>query len=338
MSRKKTRAKKQHYISQHYFRNFSTKNGKLYVYDKDADKFYWRDIQDVGEENYFFNLGIVDIYNRSDDQEKRKIDEASIKDGFKPISEMTEEEKEDLEYVVDDLYSNQYEPEFSTLISQTINNAKQGKRILLDDVGKAKFAHLLALHHIKTKYVRDFYDEMRVSMVKQTTAIMAQFDGIHIKPEDLTVTYTKEQKRLFHISAIIDDELIDKLTSIFFNYTWQFVFFDRGSLFLTDKLMSLCPTEEIIPMFPPSFATYGMVIEVPLSKRLLLIMSDRRKFNERTDCECTPFNVYSNLGLKASNRNSVACSYKYVFSSDSKQLEEAVRSFKEELNDENIKQ
>ena len=102
--------------------------------------------------------------------------------------------------------------------------------------------------------------------------------------------------------------------------------------------MSLCPTEDIIPMFPPSFTTYGMVVEVPLSKRLLLIMSDRRKFNERTDCECTPFNVYSDIGLKASNRNSVACSYKYVFSSDSKQLEVAVNNFKEELSNENKKQ
>ncbi len=333
MSRKKTRAKKQHYISQHYFKNFCTKNEKLYVYNKDTDKFYWSDIQDVGEENYFFNLGIVDIYNRSDDQEKRKIDEASIKDGFKPISEMSKEEKEDLEYAVDDLYSNQYEPEFRELISQTIKNAKEGKRILLDDVNKAKFAHLLALHHIKTKYVRDFYDEMRVSMVKQTTAIMAQFGGIHIKPENLTISYTKEQKRLFHISAIINKELIDKMTNIFFNYTWQFVFFDRGTLFLTDKLLNLCPTEEIMPMFPPSLATYGMVVEVPLSKRLLLIMSDKRKFYERTDCECTQFNVYSNAGLKASNRNSVACSYKYVFSSDAKQLEKAVKDFKEELKE-----
>ena len=67
-------------------------------------------------------------------------------------------------------------------------------------------------------------------------------------------------------------------------------------------------------------------------------MPDRREFNERTDCEFTPFNVYSILGLKASNRNSVACSYKFVFSIDSKHFEEAVRNFKEELNDENKKQ
>ena len=333
MVKKRTRAKKQHYISQHYFRNFSTKNGKLYVYDKAADKFYWRDIQDVGEENYFFNLGIVDIYNQSNEEERKKIDEALIKDGFKPISEMSEEEKEDLEHIIDDLYSDQYEPEFHILISQTIDSAQAGKMILLDKADKNKFAHLLALHLIKTKYVRDFYNQMRVSMMQQTTAIAAQFDDVHIKPEDVAVSYTKEQKRLLHISAIINDELIDRLTSIFFNYTWQFLFLDRGTLFLTDKLLSLCPTEEIIPMFPPSFTTYGMVVDVPLSKRLLLIMSDRRKFNERTDCECIQFNIYSEAVLKSSNRNSVACSYKYVFSSDSKQLEEAVKKFKEESND-----
>lgn len=328
---KKARPKKQHYISQYYFKNFGSKNNKIYVYDKEKDKFYWRNIYDVGEENGFFNLGIVDIYAHASEDERKKIDEAFAADGYKPLSEMTQDEIDDLEHSIDDMFSNTYEPRLSSLINAVINRAKSRDNYLLSNDEKAEFAYLLSLHYVRTKSIRDALISSRVSLEKQQFALMAQYNGLNINPGDISIAYTKQQKRLFHLSAIINEGFINSLSSIFYNYIWQFAYLDRGNLFLGDRLMSLCPTEASSPMFPPSFSSYGMIVEVPLNKRLLLIMSDRNKFGDKTDLECVQFNIYSEIGLNSANRNSVACSYKFVYSCDSLALEKAVDSFKKEI-------
>ena len=327
------RPKKQHYISQHYLRNFCTDDGKFLVYDKKHDRQYWSDIEDVAEENYFFNIGAMDFYDSLTEEQKQQIDEASTRDGLKPYSPMTKEERLDLEHSIDDKFSNEYEPQFADMISLVKSRIDEGKETLLNEKEKFDFAYLFVLHYVRTKYFRDRYIDMKVSLDKQAVAIMAQFNGIHTKPDDISVSYSKEQQRLLHLSAILDDEFINELSYILKGYIWQFISFDKGTLILPDCLANLCPTEQIIPMFPPSFTTYGMVIEIPLSKNLILVMFDYRKFKEFTDCQLIPFNILSNFAVKSSNRNSAVLSRNYVFSADKKSLDEAISTFKKELED-----
>lgn len=328
---KKTRPKKQHYISKHYLRNFCTKNEKFYVYNKKEDRTYWADLEDVAEENYFFNLGISDVYKNATEEEKIAIDEACVKDGFKPYKDLSEEERINLEHVVDDLYSDKYEPQFRDMIALVNKRIVEHETVLLNKNEKEEFAYLFSLHYIRTKYVRDKYNDIRISLLKQMTAIYAQFQGEHIDSDKINITYSKEQQRLFHISSIIDEELIDRIAFIFSQYTWQFILFDKGTLLLPDHFANLCPTEEILPMYPPSITSYGMVIEIPLSKRLILVMMDSRKFKDFKDCELTPFNILSNVAIKSSNRNSVVCCHNYVFSCDEKALKLAIADYKKEL-------
>lgn len=258
----------------------------------------------------------------------KKLDESCISDYGKPFSELTEEELLDIEFSVEDYYAMHIEPKLSSLMNNIIKNTYDGNKWIIDNCyfisesDKHELAWYLSKEFIRTKHHRD----QRINMIQETyksmIPIIAQFEGLNIKKEDINVSFSKEEERVIHASEIFNEETANLFAGVFYNHQWVlFENFTNEDFCCSDNLFILNPTENLPKIYGYGLATYGITIFYPISSKLILVMMDSTKYSKHQrykDRKIIP--LYDLTFVEKINYILISGSYKYSFFSNEKTI------------------
>lgn len=324
MESKNKRANKQHYLSQFFLRNFSADKKNMYIFNKDLEKAYPSSIRDAAECNKFFNVGIDEIIKECSSEQIKELDLACERDFGIKYSEMTKEQKEDVNHSLDDRYSDIYEPAFREIIQDCIDRVNTGKTIILNQEEKTKFSDLLALFYVRTRYFRDSLVNAKIDMMEQIIPILAQSRGVALSKKDFTVNYSDDQARIFHLQAMMDEKVLKTLSDTFYSGFWIFSkICGREKILCPDTILVKYSTEANSPMFPNGLGSYGVVIFVPLTSTLLLTIFDPVKYHNITDCVCVKYTEEQTAAfISPINDLVINESHKYTFSENLEQIKD----------------
>lgn len=319
--------KKQHYIPQLHLRNFAIDEKKQHIFVLEKSKLrMWKSaILDVAEENYFYKLNISKIVKGDLSEEHiNALNDACIKDFGKSLSELTEEELEKMDYAVEDYFAELIEPKLKILMDKIITNTYSGNTwviencLFISEEEKHELSWLLAKEFIRTKHHRDQKINMLTELQKKEIPIIAQFYGMHIDEENISVSYSKEQEKLLHANEIFDEKVTNSFAGVFYNHIWVLLEnFTDEPFCCSDNLFTLFPTHKLPPFYGYGLATYGMTIWYPISSKIMLVMMDRNKFGSyKTYKDKKIIPIYDKKYIENINYDLVARSYKYSFFSN----------------------
>lgn len=319
--------KKQHYIPQMHLRNFSIgeRQQHVFVLEKSKSRIWKSAIIDAAEENYFYKLNISEaIKGDLSEEQINALNDACIKDFGKPLSKLTEKELEKIDYAVEDYFAELIEPRLKYLMDKIIINTYSGNRwviehcLFINEEEKHELSWFLAKEFIRTKHHREQKINMLIEMNKKKIPIIAQFYGMHIDEENISISYSKEQEKLLHANEIFDEEITYSIASVFNNHIWVLLEnFTDEPFCCSDNLFTLFPTYKLPAFYGYGLATYGITIWYPISSKMILVMMDRTKFEtyeSYKDKRIIP--IYDKKYIENINYDLVAKSYKYSYFSD----------------------
>lgn len=282
--------KKHHYIQEAFVKNFSA-GEQVFVFDKTKNLVRKNNTGDVFEINNFYRLPIKKYWKSLSEEDKKNIDIDIISRFGKTLDELSEKEINEAEEWIEDYFANEVENRFlkttnelrknigKVLLKETINPISERIRYVLSTC--------LAFYYCRTVWFRESLTKGLSSAYKQLASIELNYKGINVDESSINVSYSKEQSQMEHLgflSRLLDD---DTMIEAIFSRKWSIVInASKVPFVLSDKVLTIKLTKEILPLFGVGLKTIGAEIYCPLSSRILLVLNDPISFNSLLDGSC----------------------------------------------------
>ena len=320
--------KKHHYVPKTHLHRFaiSASNSQVWVIDKTKKEVRPCSIEDICEENYFYRLPFSNLLAKGElsQEDYKALDEACLKDYGKRLSDLTEDEKTGIDFSIEDHFADHVEPRLRGLFDE-IDAATFGGNLwvakncwFITEENKYELSWLLAQEFVRTRYYRDVQKNMMSEGIKHIAPILAQFHGVHLCRDSISVDFSKDQERLLHAEAILDENATQMFASLFFSDVWiLFENLTTEPFCCLDNGIMLCPSEKVPAFYGYGLGTYGMQILFPISPKLMLVMLDSEKFKqEKTKHDRRIMVKTDRQFIEDINLRMIKNSYRFVVFSD----------------------
>ncbi|MEQ6856000.1 DUF4238 domain-containing protein [Lysinibacillus capsici] len=251
--------KNQHYVPQSYLKYFADSKEKIFVFDKVNEKIFPSNVRNIASERFFYDFpeSLVDSLNESLPNKQ----------------------------VVEKFFSKHIEGEFSKLL----NNIR-ARYTLSSDIysiiaitkeEKSKLSILLTYQLLRTK-------EFRETMLKgQELFLQVLIDSIGVEEiegyniGDATVERNKQFDSIEHARLMFDSDMIKDFSLILYNHIWTIgVNVTNIPLYTSDNPFVKHGHNENEFLSNNGLASEGIEINFPISSNLILIIYDRKFFEE----------------------------------------------------------
>lgn len=321
-----TNTKKMHYIPQFLLNNFSCDSNKhIFVWDKTTNLVRKQEIQDVAEENMFYDLQIDKFYYDETLDIKQTIDESCEKEFGKKYSGLSALEKLRANKWFEDFFSEEVEGPLSSFFQKL--NQNYGCRNLfypkppriIDPKTKVSFSKMLGVLFVRTKWYRDNLQHCLAEGTKQAFIMESYMMGKPVN-ENFDVFYSKDGIRYHHLQSIINEIDNSTIGYVFFKKTWLLIYNETGVPFCcSDDYFTMIQTIEKKDSFSGvGLDSPGVELWLPISDKVMLSFHDPEQISHRYDgCVLR----LKDKQLVLDNNFEIAHqSYKYCFCNDEGEL------------------
>jgi len=274
--------KKEHYVPRCYLENFSTEQKRIDVFDK------WKleirpqqKLMDVAMENGFYDLDLSDAFEALEPsvREKAMADllELPEVESWEDIRVIMENKK----YIEKEHFAK-IEGHYSTLLKLIIQKSYNGNHWVLQNCNamseseKLLLSLFIAIQFIRTRSFRDNLGDMFEKFI-EAMAYKSQMNDEDASPKDaFRCEVDPEYIKLQHSAMIIDPDMAVHFAETFSDHVWV-VYYNKTDVpfYTSDSPVVNIPHKSDSFRSYAGFASEGIEIAFPLSRKLLLCMYDR---------------------------------------------------------------
>ncbi len=283
--------KKQHYIPQCYFRNFSENNKSIWVYNKKNSKSYTQSIANIACEDDFYKLA------------------EKVVDG-KTITSANMLEKEFFANNLEIMYSDCLKL-FASKTKEWLSN--QNNNPVIDKKTKDIFSALIALQYLRMPNIREMYIDANKKVNNYAFELNKELYKTQVDEkqysliDSITLEYDEELQSLEHFFIYGDQKLIDSYQDQLVNKIWVFYVTEHNNVYTSDNPILTKPHIPNQPYLYSGFGMNGVEVIFPLSSSLLLTIWDEKYFTDKRKLDNT-FCLINDKSLREYNL------YQYMYS------------------------
>lgn len=283
--------RKQHYIPQCYFRNFSENKKSIWVYNKKNSKSYTQSIANIAYEDNFYKLA------------------DKVVDG-KTITSANMLEKEFFANNLEIMYSDCLKL-FASKTKEWLND--HNNNTVIDKKTKDIFSALIALQYLRMPNIRDMHIDANKKAKNYAFELYKGFyktqvdEKQHNFIDSITLKYDEELQSLEHFYIYGDQKLIDSYQDQLVNKIWIFYVTVHNNVYTSDNPILTKPHIVNQPYLYSGFGMNGVEIIFPLNSSLVLTIWDEEYFTDKRKLDNT-FCLIDPKSLREYNL------YQYMFS------------------------
>lgn len=260
------RVKKQHYVPRLYLRRFASPDGRIFAFNKLAQRSYQTNIADAASETRFYDIHPDFLLNL----------QANIANGTaEPI------EAEQLAKVLDpQLVEHELgarEARFAPILTDILASLEQKRGITTEQ--RWRMAEFVALQAVRTPDARKRYIDIRRSVFPEFLRQAVQTAGNPLGVEEtLSFAYDERYASLDHARLIFHPDFQKRLSLALARHGWLFgenvtsIPFYTSDTPVTKRGYFTDPGEGV------GWDAYGVEVTFPLTPRWILILLDRAAF------------------------------------------------------------
>lgn len=304
-----SKVKKQHFVPQFYLSRWAIKAGtrQVYVFNKELEKSYISNIQDIASANYFYDFPKMTDEQKNDFIQRlkkhKKIPPAQIEE----IIAFTEEQV--LEKAFGELESIN-----SKIIQNIITRLENFKSLPLKYFVKKpvlnadeilELSYYIATQHTRTEEMRIIIEQLTQKMAKHLSDMnFAHIDDLakdtqlikemgkenfqalyesvksgKFTKDSYTISINKDYIKLDHIKLVF--ELADQIANILMHYKWIVLINNTDIPFVTSDSPVVKKANLKHPFYSYGFASKGIEIFFPLSPKYAINIIEPSFFREK---------------------------------------------------------
>jgi hypothetical protein len=273
------KTKKQHFVPQFLLRNFVADSGKIWAYDKSADRSFISNTEGVACDGYFY-----------DDPQ---------------IAHVTGEEQ----FVEKAL--SKAEGMWAKALSQVLERIRVRQPVDLSHQERMDLSQMMALQMVRTPLVRQDHDQMMHALIRVMNKHGATDDQLAKSTPPIPTAPEDWDTKGFHISSMLQHKSIRTYQAIFASHIWWFLrAAGHGAFYTSDHPLARRPHIKGGWISHAGIASPGIEIAFPLAQDVLLVMFERSYFlplatvDGRADDITCPENVlyYNSMQVQSSLR------------------------------------
>jgi len=304
-----SKVKKQHYVPRFYLKQWSIKNkhSQLHVYDKEKNKKYIANINNVASSNYFYDHPKISEKEQYEYIEKLKQDSNISKETIQATKEMISEQV--VEKELSEIES------FNALIISNIIKKLEGfkalplsyftKHNILTPEDILELSYFIALQYLRTEEMRIIIEQMTETLVKQLSDWnLLNIDKLENDPalmklmgksslnsfvnsvksgkfnkNSYTVEIDKNYIKVTHIQLIF--QLADDLAKIIMPYKWFILVNNTSVPFYTSDSPVIKKGNLKHPLYSYGFGSKGIEIIYPIHPKYAINIFEPSFLNEK---------------------------------------------------------
>ncbi len=279
---KMTKTKQQHYVPQFYLRNFADAGGRLFAYDKSADKSFATNVRDVAGQRYFYDVSELDhVTGLSQTIEKH----------FQMI-----------------------EGDAAPFFAGLLDALAAGSFTSISPEQRSHISFYLANQIVRTKEFRKQTVEIHLKAYHEILMRSVAVEPPEWKDVPFNVKLREGGEAAIHAETILDKDFVLKLADILHNHIW-IVGINRTpmSFYTSDHPIARHAHVEH-PFFGMSgYASRGIEVAYPLSPRFLLSMCERTFFADFADKDGQTLDLAADDNITYYNAEQVFSSDRFLY-------------------------
>lgn len=280
------KVKNEHYVPQCYLRNFriSGTDGKINVFDKKMEQIRLnQNISDIASERYFYDIDIDKILGELSEEKRNDI--------LQQMGDKYEVYKNDKTQRIEKFFSDVIEGDYSQVLMSVVEKAEKATPwhinncYCMSEREKVIMSVCITIQFMRTKKQRKVIEEIYTKGYKTllTKLYNIEYGDVNgkLSPDDFQVKIGKEGMKLTHAEIMLNSDMLIEFINIFLKHIW-IIYINR-----TD--VPFCTSDSPIVLNNPErnefrsgtgIASKGIEIYLPLNKNVLLMMVDRKKFED----------------------------------------------------------
>jgi len=288
----------QHYIPQCYFRNFSSNNKSIYVYDKNLGRSFPNPIA---------------------------IDKICCKDDYYSLLAKnvdTNKSKREKELIIEkDFFADDIETKFGILLKRIISNKDEwiqdNNTSAISDEEKQELSELIAIQFLRLPNKRDdLISSFEGDFMKDVIKIFQM--GLSIETgnksiENLQIIPKVESHSQLHaVKLFCNQEIIDEFTSTLYHKYWDFFVSTDNDILTSDNPIVIKTHKKGVRPLCSGLGAESTEISFPLSKNIVLVIWDKNYFPSKgiTDCQ---FSIIDDKKKREYNLLRYGCAIQRIF-------------------------
>ncbi len=270
--------KKQHFIQKKYLEAFAD-DSKLFCFEPANKKWYQRHIDNVAETNKFYSIPLRRIFEILQESDKRTIDDVICKAFTRSFFEMDEADQLEVEESIENLLGNFLEPEFLDsrknlvkLVDEYMKGREAAPSLPVDlKRGLCRFA---ALGYLRTAAMRQDFSESTEEYFEQISAIESCYGAQEINNKDDN-KWTKDRQKMHHLSLLMEEICHPKMSAALLTRRCLVAVNQESiPLVVSDRFITLNPTQLLPKMYGYGIASPGMEAIWPITNELIIFICD----------------------------------------------------------------
>jgi len=288
---------KQHYIPQCYFRNFSSNNNSIYVYDKSLSNSFLTAIGKICCEDEYYSILAKNVTVFDTSREKELIIEKGI-------------------------FADNIEPQYNILLNKIIARKDEwlmnySKSIAVSDDKKKELAFLIAIQFLRMPNMRDLLMELHEGKcMKDIHKFFKQAITIETGNQafnDLKIDPKVEDPALLHVQSIFGNSgVLEEFTTVLYNKYWEFTVSKDNDILTSDNPIVVKAHNAEVKELYQGLGSASTEISFPLSKNIILVIWDKNYFPSKKVVDCN-FTLLTDKKKREYNCLRYACSKSRVF-------------------------
>lgn len=286
----------QHYIPQCYFRNFSSSNKSIYVYDKKLSKSFSTAIDERCCNDDYYSLLAKNVDTDKSKREKELIIEK-------------------------DFLADYIEPKFDILLKRIISNKDEwieGNNIsAISDEEKQELSALIAIQFLRLPNKRDdlisSYEGDDMNDIIKIFQMGLSIETGNIDIENIQIIPKVESHSQLHAERLFcNQKIINDFTFTLYNKYWEFFVSTDNDILTSDNPIVIKAHKKGVRPLCFGLGAESTEISFPLSKNIVLVIWDKNYFplKDITDCQ---FSIIDNKKKREYNLLRYSCAIKDIF-------------------------
>lgn len=300
--------KRQHYIPRFYLKRFSRDSTSIYVYDKFKNVEFESNIVDVGQENYFYQMPVLD-QEHLEELKKENLDEKTM--------------LENVLSIYDDACAKYLNNTISSINVSKLLSRNGSYQFMLSDDLKFGIGLFAAITDLRTKETREKFAQLNHLLTESSIGFIAETKFPEVNIDQFKIQTREDIGSVFQAKLLLDQNHLNGIANVStFHRIWMIAINNTSTPLIVSDHPILKRSHLPDSVYGGGgWASLGLEVGIPLSPKLMIVLFCptiyEKAYNyglewtlNNTVLELTEENVMYYNSLQCSN------SYRFLYQSE----------------------